>query len=653
MRRELLSGGARIGAALWLMALLTAAGPTHAADFLCSWQSAVSSNWTSTPAWGGCGFPNNGANTFEAEINATGAPYTVTVGSDIEIERVNQGSTDATLDFLSGTTTLNSGNSTISQGNVIFNGGDIDGNGDFIIGAAAHAHWHSTSDVKGSGTLVNDGTLRLNTLTDTGFNLGRDLINNGTVNWEDEHLAASTNLTITNNGVWNDLDSQTHLMSYTGGASFGFDNIGTYNKTGAGSMTTFFEFNNVGTLRVEDGLLSLIGGGTNSGLIQINGGSVSFGTREYIVQGSVEIAAGASLEIGPTPQVIFDNVAVTNQGEINLGSGGKLRLQTDVVIDGGVFNIVSNPGGIDGPGDLTIGTNATMNWETGFAVIGGSNTTLTIEGVLNIDSEFGGNNLNLVRDLDVSGTLNWLDDNLFYSGTTIRNDGAWNDTDGDAHHLTDFGTSTFHNNGTYTKTGGGETTLNIDFINNGSIDIQDGGLVFDHLVNNGEFTVNDTVTAPQVVNTGYFFGDGMIVTTIDNIGGTIAPGNSAGTLSVTGDASFDAASTLEIEVASLAEFDGLLVSGEAALGGTLALIALGGYSPVSGDAITLLEAGTIAGTTFDQVLLTGFDAGVSVEIFYLANQTVQAVFTNAVPLPPAVWLLGTALAGLLRTRRAR
>ncbi len=83
-------------------------------------------------------------------------------------------------------------------------------------------------------------------------------------------------------------------------------------------------------------------------------------------------------------------------------------------------------------------------------------------------------------------------------------------------------------------------------------------------------------------------------------GGVIAPGNSPGTLNVTGD--LDNQGTLEFQIAGTGpgQFDVLNVSGTFAAGGIIALI-LDGYTPAAGDSFQFMSFGAFIdnGYSFD------------------------------------------------------
>jgi len=97
-------------------------------------------------------------------------------------------------------------------------------------------------------------------------------------------------------------------------------------------------------------------------------------------------------------------------------------------------------------------------------------------------------------------------------------------------------------------------------------------------------------------------GTGNIVSAADyfgNFGGTVAPGNSIGTLTVTGNYVQGATGLLEIEVSSTGS-DLLAVTGSAQLGGTL-LVKPFGTAPTDGQVFTILTATSVTGT-FSSVL---------------------------------------------------
>jgi len=83
-----------------------------AADVTSTWSAAISgnwnvnANWTNVPALGG--FPDNGNGgvaTYDAVIGPAGAPYTVTLNTNVTVEDLSLNSVNATLSHTSGTLT--------------------------------------------------------------------------------------------------------------------------------------------------------------------------------------------------------------------------------------------------------------------------------------------------------------------------------------------------------------------------------------------------------------------------------------------------------------------------------------------------------------------------------------------------------------------
>jgi hypothetical protein len=109
-----------------------------------------------------------------------------------------------------------------------------------------------------------------------------------------------------------------------------------------------------------------------------------------------------------------------------------------------------------------------------------------------------------------------------------------------------------------------------------------------------------------------FIGNGPVINAVQNISGTIAPGDAVGLLSIDGDLSASPGATLAIELGgttAVSQYDQLDVSRFAFLGGTLAvtLVDLGGgtFAPSMGDEFTILTAGEEVLGEFAQFMLPG------------------------------------------------
>ena len=137
----------------------------------------------------------------------------------------------------------------------------------------------------------------------------------------------------------------------------------------------------------------------------------------------------------------------------------------------------------------------------------------------------------------------------------------------------------------FMKTGSGELDLQSDLIANGTAE-----------VNQGLLSVNGNLGANNlVVNVGGTLGGSGVVFSNVNVLGNLAPGNSPGTLTVSGNLVLAGASSTTIEIASPTNFDRIVVGGQATLGGALNIEAYGGNTFAYGQQYNFLQAGSITG----------------------------------------------------------
>ncbi len=131
---------------------------------------------------------------------------------------------------------------------------------------------------------------------------------------------------------------------------------------------------------------------------------------------------------------------------------------------------------------------------------------------------------------------------------------------------------------------------------------------------------------------------------------TFAPGMSAGEARLFGDYEQMPDGTLRIELDLGGKADSLYVMGQARLDGTLELSLLNGYVPEIGSSFEFLMANALLGD-FDYLQGFGSRDG---RLFAL-RRAGSSLFIDvaAVPLPPALWLLGGALGLLLPAVRRR
>lgn len=142
-----------------------------------------------------------------------------------------------------------------------------------------------------------------------------------------------------------------------------------------------------------------------------------------------------------------------------------------------------------------------------------------------------------------------------------------------------------------------------------------------------------SVTLPPVENLGLLTGTGTIAAAVVNKG-VVAPGSSPGTLSVQGTYTQGAGGALRIDLVGVgaAELDRLLVSGNAALAGTLAIQRSPSFIPPAAATFTFLHAHTVSGMF--TATSGGSVAGTHALVPRYELSSVRLVSTGVPPPPP-------------------
>ncbi|MBT1509052.1 autotransporter domain-containing protein [Bradyrhizobium sp. SRL28] len=359
----------------------------------------------------------------------------------------------------------------------------------------------------------------------------------------------------------------------------------------------------------DDNTVSNIAGATIT--VGINAAGISVQGNRAIVNNAGTINVG---DFGPGIDVFGDDAMITSNGVINVGAnaagisgqGDRALITHFGTINGGVgsagvaYN--GSSGTINNSGRILLGDAA-----FGIVALGDSNTitnsgTITVgNGGAGIDvSSFGGSN-----SIINTGTINVGAGatGILVSGTgTVFNSGTINAATGFAAiefcggcgiaNVLTLGPGSVINGlvlGTGTDTfqlgGTGKDTFNLSLIGAGQQ--YDGFSTFNKIdssnwtvtgtgaqdwnVLGGTLSVNGVINGLVTVNAGGTLGG---TGTIDNVivnGGTLAPGNSIGTLNVAGSLTFSAASSYMVEISG-ASSDLTRVTGIATLGGATVVV---------------------------------------------------------------------------------
>ncbi|HOI73736.1 MAG TPA: hypothetical protein PLO63_06255 [Syntrophales bacterium] len=388
------------------------------------------------------------------------------------------------------------------------------------------------------------------------------------------------------------------------------------------------------------GDLNLGSQSTGSGTYELSGGSLVVGGSERVGYSG----SGSFTQTGSsTTHTVGANLVIANEagssGTFNL-EGGTLRVgyfynnstSEDMYTDGSTFVGMGGTGTFtQSDGDHIISGGLTLGQESGsqgtYTLSGGTLAVSTHEhvgvsgkGVFEQQGgwHYVGGDLVLGNNDDGEGKFYMKGGTLDVTGTTtvgLNGTGEFNQTGGT------FKSNAIINNGTFTYTGG--------------------------IIQTSTFTNTGTFTGAGVINA--LSKGGSVAFTNSGI---LAPGNSPGTLSIGGNFEQTDSGTLAIELASLTSYDILSVTGTATLAGILQVILYEGYLPAVGDYYDFLTAGGLSGAFASILGPQGYSW--TVDYLDLTNDGVietARLTANAVPIPPAVWLLGTGLIGIVGIRR--
>jgi hypothetical protein len=317
---------------------------------------------------------------------------------------------------------------------------------------------------------------------------------------------------------------------------------------------------NAGTIATPGGLVSGTGGGnvTNeeTGVITNSKGDAVI----FDAGGTVTNLAGGLVQSGTASGVISHGgqTAITNSGIIS-GLNG-------ISITGG-GSVVNNAGGvISGTSGLAI---LAAGGSTKISNAGTINGNVTLGNFANTAQLFSGGRINGNLNLGTSAASN-----LILDGPAQEN-------------FSQAVTGTTTNAGSLTKQGSGNWIVDVAMDAPVSTNILAGVL-----------TVNSSLTSPLVTvqGGGLLKGSGVVIGNVVNVG-TISPGNSPGTLTINGNFTQGAAGTYNVEIFSPQSYSRLVISGHAALDGTLHLTLASGFHLTPGEKFVVLTAGQgISGT---------------------------------------------------------
>lgn len=328
------------------------------------------------------------------------------------------------------------------------------------------------------------------------------------------------------------------------------------------------------------------GGGGGQGFVGGTAGSGGFGGG----QGATTPAPAASMEgVGSRSEgsglgdVIF--------AHIREGLGAPSLSPT-------LGGVGSGGGGAGFGGAIFVQNGSTLNIQNSSGFSGNN----AIGGSGGAGSFSGGNGAALGKDIFLmsGGTINFnLASNLNIPNPIESDQGAGGGSGGG---LTKTGPALLSLNGANTYTG-------ITTLTQGTLSVN-GSLITNVIVNGGRFQGNASLLASANLNIN---------------AGTVAPGNSIGTINVTGNYAQLGAATYEAEIQAAGQSDLLNITGTASLAGTLDVLAPPG-NYFAGTIFTILESAGATTGTFSPV---NFPIGLQLQISYFTHSVQLELLNNA------------------------
>ena len=411
-------------------------------------------------------------------------------------------------------------------------------------------------------------------------------------------------------------------------------------KLGTGTLTLTGNNNYAGGTTINAGTLQLGDGGTSG---TITGNVVDNGVLAFD-RSDTQTFAGNISGTGSISQI---GSGTTNLTGVNTYTGGT-TVSSGTLQAGSVtafspnsaftVNATLDVNGFNNMIGSLSGTGTVLNSGTAAAAldVGNDNTNTNFGGVV----ENGASVLQLTKS--GTGTLTLTGANTYTGGTTINagtlqvgNGGITGSIVGD---VVDNGTLAFNRRNSLTFGGVISGTGNVVQLGSGTLTLPGTNTYTGTTtVNNGSLIVDGSIASAQtVVNPGGLLGGhGTIGGNLVN-NGTVGQISSPGTLTVAGNYTQNPTGSLSIGIAGTApnQHDLLAVKGHAAIGGTLQIKALGGFSLQPGDEITFITANNGVSGTFSNAQSGSISTGtiVQVQVTSLTNSVVleatQGSFAN-------------------------
>ncbi|WP_262589717.1 autotransporter-associated beta strand repeat-containing protein [Candidatus Pelagibacter communis] len=404
--------------------------------------------------------------------------------------------------------------------------------------------------ISGSGGLTKAGS-GTQTLSGNNTFSGSTTINTGTLTVSGT-LSDSTAVTVASGAVY-DVDASDTIASVSGAGNIEIASSQTLtagdsnDKTLSGVISGSGGFTKAGS-----STYTLSGTNTYTGNTNINSGTLT-------VSGTLSDSTAISVASGAVYDVDASDTVASIEGAGNIEIASSQVLTAGDTNNKTVSGVISGSGGLTKAGSGTLTLSGTNTYSGNTTISAG---TIDISGQLNSGSYAG--------NISNSGTLTFSSSNNQTLSGTLSGSGDLNKSgSGD---LTLTGTNTFT----------GDTTLT-------------AGTLYVGTASDGSNTI---IPRDISVEGGTLSGGGVIGrnVTFSSTAGTLAPGNSIGTLTITGNLTLSADDTTNIEFNSTTA-DKIVINGNTVLAGTISLYPEDTtYSDVTHTIVDASGGGTFNGT---------------------------------------------------------
>jgi outer membrane autotransporter protein len=460
-------------------------------------------------------------------------------------------------------------------------------------------------------TVANNGTVSTSSISIASQAGSGGTLNIGTVGGNDTGGTINAPSIAFGNGTGTINFNQSNAMAFSGNIS----GNGSVNKLGSGTTTLSGNNTYTGGTNIQNGTLwAQNAHAFGTGNVLVNGGTLLTTSSQESIMGSQTLSIGGNLDwtsgkigfynTGTSP--LSGNLTIRVTGNFTASEGNKTFDFSGVeALNYGAYTLV-NATTVSAIGTSFVAAHGPYTTLYGNFTTTNSTIVYTVTGAVSGGTDIrnnGGPNTPVVANYNVTGATvtigvdNTVNALTFSSSAplTIQADGQLTVTSGTLAVQTGSSVvsgGVLNTTGNLNKTGTGELDLQSNTNVNGIANVVAGLLSV-----NGQLNANSVAVDPNAT----LGGAGVIVASNVVVNGNLSPGNSPGTLSVVGNLVLTGANSTIIEIASPTNFDRIVVTGTATLGGTLNAVGYGGYTIAPGSRFDFLQAGSIVGA-YDSIV---------------------------------------------------